>query len=144
MSYKSYNFFLLWNTKGKIVLIVFSVISYASLFLYSILVLFFFLQTSIFIPSYGATTNVHINSKMTTQEVITQLLLKFKVGIIITTGNSIHKPLNDYMCLILFCWTGLIILTLNFETNSLITLFFNAGRKQSKWFCSLLHSSKWR
>ncbi|XP_048031347.1 ras association domain-containing protein 6 [Megalobrama amblycephala] len=40
---------------------------------------FYNYKTSIFIPSYGATTNVHINSKMTTQEVITQLLLKFKV-----------------------------------------------------------------
>lgn len=104
-SYKSYNFFLLWNTKGNTVLIVFSVIiSFASLFFIAYWFILF-LQTSIFIPSYGATTNVHINSKMTTQEVITQLLLKFKVGIIITTGDSIHKPLNDYMCPILFCWT---------------------------------------
>ncbi|XP_051539301.1 ras association domain-containing protein 6-like isoform X3 [Myxocyprinus asiaticus] len=36
-------------------------------------------MTSIFTPSYGATTNVHINSKMTTHKVITQLLHKFKI-----------------------------------------------------------------
>ncbi|KAI2660096.1 Ras association domain-containing protein 6 [Labeo rohita] len=36
-------------------------------------------MTSVFTPSFGATTNVHIDSKMTTQEVITQLLQKFKI-----------------------------------------------------------------
>ncbi|KAG1971021.1 ras association domain-containing protein [Pimephales promelas] len=40
---------------------------------------FYNYKTSIFTPSYGATTNVHITSKMTTQEVITQLLQKFKI-----------------------------------------------------------------
>ncbi|XP_067288698.1 ras association domain-containing protein 6 [Pseudorasbora parva] len=40
---------------------------------------FYNYKTSIFTPAYGATTNVHITSKMTTQEVITQLLQKFKV-----------------------------------------------------------------
>ncbi|XP_056323412.1 LOW QUALITY PROTEIN: ras association domain-containing protein 6-like, partial [Danio aesculapii] len=40
---------------------------------------FYNYKTSVFTPSFGATTNVHINSRMTTQEVITQLLHKFKV-----------------------------------------------------------------
>uniref|UniRef100_A0A671PMG9 Ras association domain family member 6 n=1 Tax=Sinocyclocheilus anshuiensis TaxID=1608454 RepID=A0A671PMG9_9TELE len=40
---------------------------------------FYNYKTSGFTPSFGATTNVHINSKMTTQEVITQLLQTFKV-----------------------------------------------------------------
>ncbi|TRY54421.1 hypothetical protein DNTS_023692, partial [Danionella cerebrum] len=40
---------------------------------------FYNYKTSVFTPSFGATTNVHINSRMTTHEVITQLLQKFKV-----------------------------------------------------------------
>ncbi|RXN14820.1 ras association domain-containing 6-like protein [Labeo rohita] len=40
---------------------------------------FYNYKTSVFTPSFGATTNVHIDSKMTTQEVITQLLQKFKI-----------------------------------------------------------------
>ncbi|XP_016092975.1 ras association domain-containing protein 6-like isoform X2 [Sinocyclocheilus grahami] len=40
---------------------------------------FYNYKTSVFTPSFGTTTNVHINSKMTTQEVITQLLQKFKI-----------------------------------------------------------------
>ncbi|XP_030623723.1 ras association domain-containing protein 6 [Chanos chanos] len=40
---------------------------------------FYNYKTSIFTPSYGTTTNVHINSRMTTHEVITQLLQKFKI-----------------------------------------------------------------
>ncbi|XP_043105730.1 ras association domain-containing protein 6, partial [Puntigrus tetrazona] len=40
---------------------------------------FYNYKTSVFTPSFGATTNVHINSKMTTQEVVTQLLQKFKI-----------------------------------------------------------------
>lgn len=40
---------------------------------------FYNYKTSVFTPSFGATTNVHISSKMTTQEVITQLLQKFKI-----------------------------------------------------------------
>lgn len=40
---------------------------------------FYNYKTSVFTPSFGATTNVHINSRMTTQEVITQLLHKYKV-----------------------------------------------------------------
>ncbi|XP_056593494.1 ras association domain-containing protein 6 [Triplophysa dalaica] len=40
---------------------------------------FYNYKTSIFTPSYGATTNVNIDSEMTTQEVITQLLHKFKI-----------------------------------------------------------------
>lgn len=40
---------------------------------------FYNYKTSVFTPSFGATTNVHINNKMTTQEVITQLLQKFKI-----------------------------------------------------------------
>uniref|UniRef100_A0A673HRE0 Ras association domain-containing protein 6-like n=1 Tax=Sinocyclocheilus rhinocerous TaxID=307959 RepID=A0A673HRE0_9TELE len=46
---------------------------------------FYNYKTSIFTPSFGATTNVHINSEMTTQEVITQLLQKFKIE------NSPHE-----------------------------------------------------
>ncbi|XP_066506873.1 ras association domain-containing protein 6 isoform X2 [Hoplias malabaricus] len=40
---------------------------------------FYNYKTSIFTPSYGATTNVRINSKMRTHEVISQLLQKFKI-----------------------------------------------------------------
>lgn len=40
---------------------------------------FYNYKTSVFTPSFGATTNVHIDSNMTTQEVITQLLHKFKI-----------------------------------------------------------------
>ncbi|XP_017555671.1 ras association domain-containing protein 6 [Pygocentrus nattereri] len=40
---------------------------------------FYNYKTSIFTPSYGATTNVRINSRMRTHEVISQLLHKFKV-----------------------------------------------------------------
>ncbi|KAL2099919.1 hypothetical protein ACEWY4_004313 [Coilia grayii] len=40
---------------------------------------FYNYKTSIFTPSYGTTTNVRINSSMRTQEVIRQLLNKFKI-----------------------------------------------------------------
>ncbi|XP_028829491.1 ras association domain-containing protein 6 [Denticeps clupeoides] len=40
---------------------------------------FYNYKTSIFTPSYGTTTNVHITSRMTTHEVIEQLLQKFKI-----------------------------------------------------------------
>ncbi|TTD77400.1 Ras association domain-containing protein 6 [Bagarius yarrelli] len=40
---------------------------------------FYNYKTSIFTPSHGATTNVRINSTMRTQEVIWQLLNKFKI-----------------------------------------------------------------
>ncbi|XP_026075089.1 ras association domain-containing protein 6-like [Carassius auratus] len=46
---------------------------------------FYNYKTSVFIPSFGATTNVHITSEMTTQEVMTQLLQKFKIE------NSPHE-----------------------------------------------------
>lgn len=85
-----YKFLSTMNTKGE------HCTCFVSLFIafWFILFIFVILQTSIFTPSYGATTNVHITSKMTTQEVITQLLQKFKVSIIITIGNSIHNSLN--------------------------------------------------
>lgn len=38
-----------------------------------------FLQTSIFTPSFGTSTKVRISSRMTTNQVIEQLLNKFKV-----------------------------------------------------------------
>ncbi|KAI1904910.1 hypothetical protein AGOR_G00010540, partial [Albula goreensis] len=40
---------------------------------------FYNYKTSIFTPSFGTPTNVRINSKMTTHEVIVQLLQKFKI-----------------------------------------------------------------
>ncbi|XP_076875709.1 ras association domain-containing protein 6 [Brachyhypopomus gauderio] len=40
---------------------------------------FYNYKTSIFTPTYGATTNVRINSRMKTAEVIIQLLHKFKI-----------------------------------------------------------------
>ncbi|KAK6316527.1 ras association domain-containing protein 6 [Coregonus clupeaformis] len=40
---------------------------------------FYNYKTSIFTPSYGTSTNVRINSKMTTHQVISQLLQKFKI-----------------------------------------------------------------
>lgn len=40
---------------------------------------FCFLQTSIFTPSFGTPTKVRISSRMTTNQVIEQLLNKFKV-----------------------------------------------------------------
>ncbi|KAJ8007507.1 hypothetical protein DPEC_G00118210 [Dallia pectoralis] len=40
---------------------------------------FYNYKTSIFIPSHGASTTVCVNSKMTTHEVIGQLLQKFKI-----------------------------------------------------------------
>ncbi|XP_067105960.1 ras association domain-containing protein 6 [Osmerus mordax] len=40
---------------------------------------FYNYKTSIFTPSYGTSTNVQINSTMTTQQVIGQLLHKFKI-----------------------------------------------------------------
>ncbi|XP_072514715.1 ras association domain-containing protein 6 isoform X1 [Salminus brasiliensis] len=40
---------------------------------------FYNYKTSIFTPSYGATTNVRINSRMRTHQVISQLLHKFKI-----------------------------------------------------------------
>ncbi|XP_066567152.1 ras association domain-containing protein 6 isoform X2 [Amia ocellicauda] len=40
---------------------------------------FYNYKTSIFTPVFGTSTNVRINSKMTTDEVITQLLHKFKI-----------------------------------------------------------------
>lgn len=40
---------------------------------------FYNYKTSIFTPSYGTSTNVRINSTMTTQQVISQLLHKFKI-----------------------------------------------------------------
>uniref|UniRef100_A0A4W5JW19 Ras association domain family member 6 n=1 Tax=Hucho hucho TaxID=62062 RepID=A0A4W5JW19_9TELE len=39
----------------------------------------FIFSTAIFTPSYGTSTNVRINSKMTTHQVISQLLQKFKI-----------------------------------------------------------------
>uniref|UniRef100_A0A4W5K724 Ras association domain family member 6 n=1 Tax=Hucho hucho TaxID=62062 RepID=A0A4W5K724_9TELE len=40
---------------------------------------FYNYKTAIFTPSYGTSTNVRINSKMTTHQVISQLLQKFKI-----------------------------------------------------------------
>uniref|UniRef100_A0A4W5JW04 Ras association domain family member 6 n=1 Tax=Hucho hucho TaxID=62062 RepID=A0A4W5JW04_9TELE len=40
---------------------------------------YFLCLTAIFTPSYGTSTNVRINSKMTTHQVISQLLQKFKI-----------------------------------------------------------------
>ncbi|XP_041915090.1 ras association domain-containing protein 6 [Alosa sapidissima] len=40
---------------------------------------FYNYKTSIFTPTYGTTTNVRIDSRMKTQEVISQLLHKFKI-----------------------------------------------------------------
>uniref|UniRef100_H3A0U0 Ras association domain family member 6 n=1 Tax=Latimeria chalumnae TaxID=7897 RepID=H3A0U0_LATCH len=40
---------------------------------------FYNYKTSVFTPTFGSVTNVRINSNMTTQEVITQLLNKFKM-----------------------------------------------------------------
>ncbi|XP_062411044.1 ras association domain-containing protein 6 [Sardina pilchardus] len=40
---------------------------------------FYNYKTSIFTPTYGTTTNVRIDSRMKTQEVISQLLQKFKI-----------------------------------------------------------------
>ncbi|MBN3279764.1 RASF6 protein, partial [Polyodon spathula] len=40
---------------------------------------FYNYKTSVFTPIFGSVTNVRINTKMTTQEVIAQLLQKFKV-----------------------------------------------------------------
>ncbi|XP_036832509.1 ras association domain-containing protein 6 isoform X1 [Oncorhynchus mykiss] len=40
---------------------------------------FYNYKTAIFTPTYGTSTNVRINSKMTTHQVISQLLQKFKI-----------------------------------------------------------------
>lgn len=95
-----------------------------------------FLQTSVFTPSFGATTNVHINNKMTTQEVITQLLQKFKVGVI--TYYSIYKPLKDFMCLL----SSLIISTLNFgRKNSLLTFSMQIENTPNEFALYCIHQS---
>lgn len=38
-------------------------------------------QTSVFTPAYGSVTNVRVNSTMTTQQVLTLLLNKFRVRV---------------------------------------------------------------
>lgn len=49
------------------------------------------LQTSVFTPAYGSVTNVRVNSTMTTQQVLTLLLNKFRVSV--TSGSSLAKRL---------------------------------------------------
>lgn len=54
--------------------------SSSSLLSFSSSISHWFLQTSIFTPSFGTPTKVRISSRMTTNQVIEQLLSKFKVG----------------------------------------------------------------
>lgn len=46
------------------------------------------MQTSVFTPAYGSVTNVRVNSTMTTLQVLTLLLNKFRVSL----ATSITVP----------------------------------------------------
>uniref|UniRef100_V9KXF1 Ras association domain-containing protein 6 n=1 Tax=Callorhinchus milii TaxID=7868 RepID=V9KXF1_CALMI len=63
---------------------------------------FYNYKTAVFTPTYGSVTNVRINSTMTTQEVIEQLLQKFKIendpnefALYVVHATEEKKRLND-------------------------------------------------
>lgn len=56
-------------------------------------------QTSVFTPAYGSTTNVRVNSTMTTLQVLTLLLNKFRVSLAV---GSLAPDAGGWQ----FCWGG--------------------------------------
>lgn len=56
-------------------------------------------QTSVFTPAYGSMTNVRVNSTMTTLQVLTLLLNKFRVSLAV---GSLAPDAGGLQ----FCWGG--------------------------------------
>lgn len=119
---KQVSFFSFWNS------IIINLSFVSSLISNSIL------QTSIFTPSYGTPTKVRISSRMTTNQVIEQLLHKFKVNLLhVTAKRDLYEKCKDP------CIYSILLLPQTVYSSSSST-----DREWPTGVCSVLCSPEWR